>query len=150
MQEIIDSLPAGGAVNETTWQTSSVEADGQTVYANKGKWMSEGANFRTPDLRNQTLKVLASMIAGTVAGTYEHQRLLDHYHAIASTTDNGGSPYLSGAHSTGGNLGYDLNGSSVDPLEFRTGTPRGHTSGSEIGNAAQRVNSTLLYLLIQI
>lgn len=150
VQELLDSLPAGEVVNETTWQTSSVEADGVTVYANKGKWMSEGANFRTPDLRNQTLKVLATMIAGTVAGTYEHQRLLDHYHAISSGTDNGGSPYLSSGHLTGGNAGYDLAGSSVEPLEFRTGVPRGHTSGSAVGDAAQKVNSTLLYLLICI
>lgn len=150
VEELLDSLPAGTVVNETTWQTSIVESDGVTVYPNKGKWMSDGINFRTPDLRNQTLKVLASMIAGTVAGTYDHQRLLDHYHAIASSLDDGGSPYLSEVHSTGGNLGYDLNGSSAEPLVFRTGVPRGHSTGSAIGNASNKVNSNLFYLLIQI
>lgn len=150
VQELLDSLPAGTVVNETTWQTSSVEVDGQTVYANKGKWMSDGTNFRPPDLRNQMLKALATMIAGTVAGTYEHQRLLDHFHNIASNSGDGSGSNLSGAHSTGGNLGYDLNPASGTPNEFRTGVPRAHTSGSDISNATQKVNTNLLYSLIHI
>lgn len=138
VEELLDSLPATSVVNDTTWNTSSVAADGQTVYLNKGKWMRDGANFRPPLLEG---KVIKGVSQATVTGRYEHQEMMAHEHFIASPTDSGGLPYLSASHSTGGNLGYNFNGSTVAPTLFKTGP------GGGVNNI---VNNIGLYPLLHI
>ncbi len=138
VEELLDSLAPASVVNETTWQTSAVQADGQTAYPNKGKWMREGANFRTPDLREMILKGIDD---GAIAGRYEHQELMSHKHFMSADLDNGGTPYLSNNHSTGGNLGYQFNGSSSTPHRYDTGLT---------GSTNQKVNSIGLYSQIFI
>lgn len=142
VEQLLDALPVGAYVNDTVWNTSQVEPDGQTSYPNKGKWMREGLNFRPPDTRSKSNKGVSATDGSVISGGYEHQQLPSHYHFIANDQD-GGSPYLSTQHSTGGNLGYVLNGSNTVPNEYRT-------SDSNIGGAINRVNSTLLFPLICI
>lgn len=148
--ELMDSLPASSVVSETTWQTTQA-IDGQTVYVNKGKWMREGLNFRTPDLRDRMIKAVTAVDGSIVSGRYEHQKLLDHGHSLASNNDSGGTPYMSGAHSTGGNLGYDLNGSTGPVNEFRSGGAVDLATGTTNADATnQKVNNIGLYPLICI
>lgn len=139
--QILDSLPASSVVGSVAWSTSSVAADGQTVFANKGKWMREGGNFRPPDLRTRVIKALSALDGSVAAGRYEHQETMSHDHWMANATDNGGTPYLSTNHSTGGNTGYALNGSSVLPAQFKTGPS---------GGSANIVNNIGLLPLISI
>lgn len=138
VEELLDSLPATSVVNDVTWNTSSVAADGQTVYPNRGKWMRDGANFRPPLLED---KVIKGVSQATVTGRYEHQEMMAHEHFMASTTDSGGVPYMSISHSTGGNLGYSLNGSNVAPTQLKTGP------GGGVNNI---VNNIGLYPLLCI
>lgn len=149
VQELMNSLPASSVVSEVTWQTSSTE-DGQTVYANKGKWMSDGTNFRTPDLRGRMFKALSALDGSVASGRYEHQKVLQHNHFISGGTDNDdvNKTYLAEAHSTGGNAGYDLYGSSVAPIQYRTGDPRVNNAASV--NTEQKINNIGLYPLICI
>lgn len=150
VEELIDSLPASSVVDQTTWDTTQ-SIDGQTVFVNRGKWMRDGLNFRTPDLRDRMLKALTVVDGSVASGRYEHQKLLDHGHGIASNNDNGGSPNMSGAHSTGGNLGYDLNGSSGPVNEFRSGGAVALATGTAVGDSTnQKVNNIGLYPLICI
>jgi len=143
VDDMLDNLPVSSVVNETTWQTSQV-VDGQTTYPNKSKWMREGANFRPPDLRSQTIKALAATDGSIAAGRYEHQAMLEHYHLLASDTDGPGL-YLSNAHSYGGNPTYQLNEGSTAPARYRSGAVAGAT-----GTTAQRNNNIGLYPLIFI
>lgn len=137
--ELIDLLLAGEVVNETTWQTSQV-IDGITTYPNKGKWMREGLNFRPPDMRSMTIKGLSATDGTVTGGRYENQATLAHYHFIANDQD-GGTPYLSTNHSTGGNLGYGFNGSNTVPDKYRT---------SSVGGSQNIVNNIGQYPLICI
>lgn len=140
VEQLLDALPATSVVNEVTWQTSQV-INGKTVYPNKGKWMRDGLNFRTPDLRDKSAKALSATDGSIASGRYEHENLLPHYHFIANDQD-GGSPYLSSNHSTGGNLGYGFNGSNTIPDKYRTSTAGTGTD--------QIVNNTGFYPLICI
>lgn len=144
-EQLINNLPASSVVSEITWQTSS-SIDGQTVYQNKGKFMSDGVNFRTPDLRDRTLKGMAALDGSVASGRYEHQKVLNHDHFISGGTDNDASEnnYLAGAHSTGGNSGYDLYGSLVAPTKFKSGDV------ITVGDTTQKVNNIGLYPLICI
>lgn len=143
--ELIAALPAGSVVDETTWQTSS-SVDGQTVYANKGKFMSNGTNFRTPDLRSRMIKALSAVDGSIDGGRYEHQKLINHNHYMGATPDNqnNGNDYLANSHSTGGNSGYSFYGSTNAPVGFKTGNP---ITG---GDTDQKVNNIGLYPLICI
>lgn len=141
-EQLLDALPAGATVNDTVWNTSQEEPDGQTSYPNNGKWMREGLNFRPPDMRSKSVKAIAATDGSIVSGGYDHQQLASHYHFIANDQD-GGTPYLSTNHSTGGNLGYGFNGSSTVPDKYRTGD-------SNIGGSTNKVNSTVLFPLICI
>lgn len=147
VQELLNELPVGAVVSETTWNTLVVE-DGVNTYPNKGKWMSEGADFRPPDLRDMAIKAMPTLVAGTPAGSYSHQKLLEHNHWVGSNQD-GGSPYMSEGHLTGGNAGYVLNGSNTEPIHFKTSRPI-NAAGTIIGSSQQKINSFLLYPLVCI
>lgn len=141
--ELLDGLPGGSVVNQTTWDivTAATAPEVGNYYPNRGKWMREGANFRTPDLRSQMFKSLAATDGSVPAGRYERQAIMKHWHYIASGVDSGGVPYLSKNHSTGGNLGYGFNGSTGAPDSFRTGV-----EGGDEG----RVNNTGFYPIVHI
>lgn len=122
VEELLDSLPVASVVNDVTWNTSSVAADGQTVYLNKGKWMRDGLNFRPPELRSKSIKGLAATDGSIPSGRYEHQEIMSHQHNIGGNNDDGGTPYLSENHGGGGNSSYDLFGSSIAPVgNFKSG-----------------------------
>jgi len=88
--QILDSLPASSVVGSVAWAQSSVAADGQTVFANKGKWMREGGNFRAPDLRSRVIKALAAVDGSVAAGRYEHQETMAHDHDLRGSFAYGG------------------------------------------------------------
>lgn len=138
---LLNKLPALSVVSEVTWQTTALQADGQTVAINKGKWMSDGVNFRPPDLRD---KVIKGVDSAAVYGRYEHQTLMQHQHLWGGANDNGGTPYVSENHGAGGNSSYQLNGSSAAPTHYRTGDVY------NVGSTDQKVNNTGLLPLICI
>lgn len=88
--ELIASLPASSVVSEVTWQTNFLFPDGQTIAINKGKWMSDGTNFRPPDLRERMIKALANLAGGGVAGAYEHDAVKAHDHEMRGGFGFGG------------------------------------------------------------
>lgn len=148
--ELLLTMPPNVVVGDSDWQTTTT-IDGQpNIPINKGRWMYDGTNFRPPDLRDRMIKALTATDGSIYSGRYEHQKLLEHGHGLASNNDNGGSPYMSGAHSTGGNLGYDLNGSSGPINEYRSGPPINIATGASVSNADQKVNNIGLYPLIII
>ena len=145
VEELINSLPASSVVSEITWQTTAAQSDGQTVAINKGKWMSDGVNFRPPDLRDRMLKALTALDGSVASGRYEHQALMNHKHYITGGADNlEDGEYLAETHSTGGNLGYNLYGSTVAPTKHKTGDP------VTVGSADQKVDNIGLYPIICI
>jgi hypothetical protein len=96
--ELIAALPAASVVSEVTWQTTFAEPDGQVVDINKGKFMSDGVNFRTPDLRDRMLKSLTSLAGGTPGGTYQHDAVKAHFHELRGgmgfgNYDGGSNPF---------------------------------------------------------
>lgn len=119
--ELINSLPASSVVNEVTWQTLAVQADGLNAYVNKGKWMSDGTNFRPPDLQNKTLKALSALDGTVASGRYEHQRVGAHEHLLGNDDPGAGSgDHLVTIRTTGGNLGYAFNSTDEEPDQFKT------------------------------
>lgn len=143
--ELINSLPASSVVSEVVWQTSVV-IDGQVVFSNKRKWMYEGGvNFRPPDLRGMIIKGLAAVDGSEASGRYENQAILQHRHLVGGGNDDGGVPFISENHSTGGNSGYNLFGSSLPPTHFNTGNVETVTAGTN-----NLVNNTGLYPIICI
>lgn len=139
--ELINGLPVTAIVNETAWQTFIV-VDGANVYFNKGKWMSDGTNFRTPDLRGMIAKGLEGV---ETPGRYEHRSILQHHHLFGAGNDDGGVPYVSESHGTGGNSSYTLHGSSSAPSHYETGNVAGVTAV-----ANNLVNNVGLYPIILI
>jgi hypothetical protein len=99
-------------------------------------------------MRSQTLKALAATDGSLIAGRYENQKLMDHRHHIAGTVD-GGAPYLTDDHATGGNLGYAFNGSSSDATLYLTSKPKDDLE-APIGDPDNIVNNLGLYPLICI
>lgn len=87
VEELLDALPVTSVVNDTVWNTSSVAADGQTVYVNKGKWMRDGANFRPPLIEGYVIKGVSQ---ATVSGRREHQELMAHDHDLRGSFSYGG------------------------------------------------------------
>lgn len=141
--ELIASLPASSVVNEVTWQTLTLQADGLNAHPNKGKWMSEGANFRPPDLRSMSLKGLAALDGSVAAGRYEHQRVAIHEHLIGNVDEGSGvGDYLTTFRSTGGNLGYAFNDTDQVPDQFKTKQIDGSIQGA--------VNNVGLYPMVCI
>lgn len=144
--EVMDMV---GAISYTLWNTSQVEADGQTSFPNRGKWARDdvAGTFRPPLADALSIKALAG---AEVAGRYEHQELMDHGHFMGSPTDNGGIPYLSTNHNTGGNFSYGFNGSSVEPSQFMTGKAKNLAGTADVGSTSQKVNNIGLFLLVCI
>lgn len=141
--ELIDSLPASSVVNEVTWQTLTPQADGLNAYPNKGKWMSDGTNFRPPDLRYMTIKALTALDGSVAAGRYEHQVVPIHEHYEGNVDPGAGSgDYLVTYRSTGGNLGYAFNSTDQVPNQFKTKLIGGSIQGA--------VNNIGLYPMICI
>lgn len=129
--EWISSLPVGQVVDYTTWNTSLV-VDGKIIYPNKGKFAIDGTTtFKVPDDRNMSIRALR-YIDSTVdserqvqgPGGYQIDSLKDHDHFMFNHQD-GGTPYASDSHSTGGNLGYAINGSNTEPDKFKTSSTGG-------------------------
>lgn len=119
--ELINSLPASSVVNEVTWQTLAVQADGLNAYVNKGKWMSDGTLFRPPDLQNKTLKALSALDGTVASGRYEHQRVGAHEHLLGNDDPGAGAgDHLVTIRTTGGNLGYAFNSTDEEPDQFKT------------------------------
>lgn len=87
VEQLLNALPVTSVVDDTTWNTSSIAADGQTVYLNKGKWMRDGANFRPPLLE---LKVVKGVSQATISGRYEHQEIMAHDHDLRGSFSYGG------------------------------------------------------------
>lgn len=136
VEELLDMLPAGSVVNETTWQTIT---DGKQV--NKYKWMRDGDNFRPPDLRDVMLKGMSALDGSIVAGRRENSQLPEHYHFIATGGDGAGD-YLSQNHGAGGNSSYQFNSSPTAPTTYRT---------SSVGSGTENlVTNAGLYPLICI
>lgn len=148
--ELLESMPANVVVSETDWQVTTTIDGVPNVPINKGRWMYDGTNFRPPDLRDRMFKGLAALDGTVYSGRYEHQKMMTHGHNLSNNNDNGGNPHMSSAHSTGGNLGYGLNGSSSIPDRFRSGPPISIADGSSIGATEQKVNNIGLYPLIVI
>lgn len=141
--ELINSLPASSVVNEVTWQTITVQADGLNAAPNKGKWMNDGTNFRPPDLRRMTIKGLSALDGSVAAGRYQHQIVTAHEHYVGNVDPGTGSgDYLVTFRSTGGNLGYSFNGTDVVPNQFKTKQIDGSIEGA--------VNNIGLYPMICI
>lgn len=141
--ELINGLPAASVVNEVTWQTLAVQADGLNAYINKGKWMSDGTLFRPPDLRNMTIKALSVLDGSIAGGRYEHQMVGAHEHLIGNDDPGAGSgDYLVTIRGTGGNLGYAFNSTDVEPDQFKT--------KQIAGSIEQATNNTGLYPMICI
>ena len=86
--ELIASLPGGTVVNEVTWQTTFLFPDGQLMAINKGKWMSDGTNFRPPDYRNRYVKAMTTLSGA--AGVYEHDTVKAHDHEMRGGFGLGG------------------------------------------------------------
>lgn len=145
VEELLDSLPASSIVTQTVWDTTTTETDGQVVYLNRGKWMREGSNFRTPRLTGLMLKGLDAVDESIASGRYEHQRVLNHDHYITGGADNSeDGTYLAESHSTGGNLGYNLYGSTQAPSKHKVGLP------ILASDSTQKVNNIGLYPNIMI
>ncbi len=106
--ELLDAIPAGSVVSEVTWQTQFVFPDGQSIYINKGKWMSDGTNFRPPDLRSKFLKAMATVVDGTTSGSYEHDAIKEHDHEM-----RGGFGF--GQYDGGGNTFWRIR-NTTDPF----------------------------------
>lgn len=128
VEELLNELPATSVVNETTWQTTAVQADGQTVAINKGKWMRDGANFRAPDLREKVLKGIDDSL---VSGRYEHQEIMAHDHDLRGSFGYGG---------------YDGGGNTFFRIRNLTdGFDAASKVMSDAGGASNIVNNTGLY-----
>lgn len=133
VEQLLDSLPASSVVNETTWQTTALQADGQTVAINKGKWMREGLNFRVPDLRNQVLKGIDDSL---ISGRYEHQEIMGHDHDLRGSFSYGG---------------YDGGGNTFFRIRNLTdGFDTASKVVSDAGGSSNIVNNTGLYPQIYI
>jgi len=95
---------------------------------------NDNTKFKVPDLRDRMLKFL-KYLDNTVdpdrvtqkSGGYGHDRNKSHWHYMFGQPDNGGAPYAATGHSTGGNLGYGIWGSTGTPLFFQSGTSGGAT-----------------------
>lgn len=81
--------------------------------------------FRFPDERglfDRYLDLSRGLDLGRIhnyAGGMENDELKEHDHLMFNGQD-GGSPYVSQGHSTGGNLGYGMNGSNTSPTWGKT------------------------------
>lgn len=75
-----------------------------------------------------------------------------HFHLISGGASNGGSTYLAGSNSTGGNLGYTLAGSSIAPTLWRTGlqTTGITVTGTSGGSGSSHENRPPTYYLYYI
>lgn len=144
--EVMDLV---GSVSYTLWNTSQVEADGQTTYPNRGKWARDdvAGTFRPPLADGMSLKVLAGV---EVAGRYGHQAIMDHAHHQATPDNNGGNPYMSSNYNPGSNFAYGLRSSSVEPSQFLGGKAKNLAGTADVGSTNQAVNNIGLYLLVCI
>lgn len=90
--ELLDALPAGSIVNQTTYDIAVAATAPETgnYYPNRGKWMRDGANFRTPDLRSLVMKGLTSTNGSEAAGRYERQAIMVHDHDLRGSFGYGG------------------------------------------------------------
>lgn len=134
--ELINGLEASSVVSEVVWQTSVVQADGQTTYPNKGKWMSDGINFRTPDLRNQMFKSMPVLDGTGIPGSYEHDAIKSHIHYL-----RGGFTY--GGYDGGSNTFWRIR-NNTDPFNILDDPM------DEQGELDNLVKNTQLYPIICI
>lgn len=143
LKKAIDALPGGSVVTYTQW-ASSVLIGTETVFPYKGKYAisNDGLKFKVPDWRDMAARALKTSDGSadadrTVqgAGGYQHHNVGPHDHFMFKVSqDDGGSPYASQGHSTGGNLGYSINGSNGVPNAYKTGPGgSGSTTGKNIG-----------------
>ena len=133
--ELINSLPAASVVSEVTWQTSFLFPDGQTGYPNKGKFMSDGTNFRTPDWRDRSAKAVPLVDGSWPGGTYQHDAVKGHDHEM-----RGGFGF--GQYDGGGNTFWRIR-NTTDPFVA-------DDIMATTGDADNKVKSILLYPLICI
>lgn len=105
--ELIDSLGIASVVNEVTWQTSVI-VGALTTYPNKGKFMSDGTNFRPPDLRAMMAKGLAAVDGSIAAGRYENQEVQTHQHSLRGD-------FIYGGYDGGGNTFWRIR-NTTDPF----------------------------------
>jgi len=128
--ELLDDLGIASVVNEVTWQTQS-----GGIYINKGKFMSDGVNFRPPDLRSQMIKALSALDGSVAAGRYENEAVLAHAHALRGD-------FIYGGYDGGGNTFWRIR-NTTDP--FGAGDVI-----DETGGANNLVNNTGLYPILCI
>jgi hypothetical protein len=78
---LINELPVGQRVDFATYD-ATVVIDGVTVYPNRGYWaVDAGAQtFKTPDMRGQTVRNLATIGGANKPGQYKHWQVGEHDH----------------------------------------------------------------------
>lgn len=155
LKKAIDAMPVANIVTYTAWAASQL-IGGATVFPNKGKFAisNDGLSFKVPDWRNMALRALrysdATVDADRViqgAGGYQHFAVGEHDHFLFKNGQDGGSPYISQGHSTGGNLGYSMNGSNGTPDFGKSGKPL-KPDGTLMTGETTGKNNALIPLII--
>lgn len=123
--EFVQTLTLGQElVDDATW----LAGIGPEPLAYRGCF-SQGdgvTTFRLPDERgmfDRYLDLARGVDIARVhdfAGGYEKDQNKAHDHFMFNGSDTGGGPYISSGHSTGGNLGYSMNGSNGVPNVGKT------------------------------
>lgn len=145
VEQLMDALPAGTTVNDTVWNTSQVEADGQTSFPNKGRWMREGLNFRPPDMRSKSVRAINLTDGSVASGGYSHGLVGPHFHEAGTETTNI-------ARFRRSNLDHQRKNWNVGNTDNsdKSSTDINKLFASETYATENRVNSTLQFPLVCI
>lgn len=135
LMEFVDSLPVGNVVSEAVWASSITDANGQTIYPNKGLFArDDGAGkIRVPDDRNMFMRSLKYLDATVDAerqinkpGGHQSHAFFKHNHTVASTNSNNSSSDTADV----------VRGTSPGTVNTKGGLGSGKTIG-ETGNAIE-------------